>query len=138
MTLPGSDRRRYDLLVDLAHDASERRHRQALLRSAYIELSISSGSVDDAELAIRSARLLTPAMLRCLAQDVWDPHPWVLFLRRLLEQPETPEAISAFEHVYNLAQQMLDEQGFELVHPEDLLAPPPLERRLQRPLLGET
>jgi hypothetical protein len=122
---------RYDLRMDLAADARELTYRRSVLAGAYVELSIPNGSPDDVELAIRAARLLTPTILRELAADVSDPHPWVLFLRRLLEQPETPEAIAAFERLYNIAQQMLDEQGFELVRPEDLLAPRPLERRLQ-------
>jgi hypothetical protein len=112
-------------------DPRELRYARDLLMSVYIELSMPSGSDEEAQMALSAARVATPAMLRGLAEDVSDPWPWALFLRRILTLPDSEEARDAFQKLYDVAQTMLDEQGLELVHPEDLLAEGPLERRLR-------
>jgi hypothetical protein len=94
---------------------------------AYLELTMNN----DAELAVVAARLMTLEILRAVARDVGDPFPWALFLRRLLALPETPDVVAAFTHLYEVAQQMLNEQELQLLRPEDLLAVGPIERALR-------
>jgi len=102
---------------------------RVVLMCVYVELSMPSGSDDEAQMALTVARVAAAAMLRHLAVDVADPQPWLLFLRRILAPPESQEKIDAFEKLYEVAQSMLAEQGL-FIRPEDLGDEAPLERRL--------
>jgi len=94
---------------------------RGVLTSVYIELSMPELCDEVAELTLTAARVLTPAILRGLEEDVANPWPWALFLRRLLALPETEEVSDAFQRVYEMAEQILDEKGLELIRPEDVI-----------------
>lgn len=119
---PESSIRSYDRVMDGDVDLT-----RDVLTSAYVELSMGY-SAESGEIAVAAGRLLTLERVRQLVGDVGDPHPWVLVLRRLLQAPMSRDAAHAFMYVYDVAQRHLDEQGLDLLRPEDLLAAGPVER----------
>lgn len=126
------DPRPYDRGVDTTLLEFGHASRQAgPLLGAYCELTFAPGFTElEGQIAIAAARASNPKRLRALARATGDAWPWAVFLRRLLVIPETAETRDAFERLYYVAEQLLEEQGLGLVRPEDLLAQG-LERQLR-------